>query len=271
MKENGTASSRGKSRTVIIIILSAAAAALLLCAVTNPLYTVFITDVAYSDTILPPIFFLLSKLLEAAFAALAASAALTVTAYSKTGGRKASLLFIPVAAVILFKHSLNLLVTLMLGGFDSYTSDDLIYTLLGAGTDIFIVFAAVAVAMPMTDALLCRNAALKKAYSTKGGKEYSLLDGLYPFDGFLALKNPVLAGAGVFSLGIFLSLAVSRIIYDISYGAPESAAGYIDIAAGYLTDILTGAAVYTAVYFILKAALPRVLPADELSLGDGSA
>ena len=270
MKENGTASSRGKSRTVIIIILSAAAAALLLCAVTNPLYTVFITDVAYSDTILPPIFFLLSKLLEAAFAALAASAALTVTAYSKTGGRKASLLFIPVAAVILFKHSLNLLVTLMLGGFDSYTSDDLSYTLLGAGTDIFIVFAA-AVAMPMTDALLCRNAALKKAYSTKGGKEYSLLDGLYPFDGFLALKNPVLAGAGVFSLGIFLSLAVSRIIYDISYGAPESAAGYIDIAAGYLTDILTGAAVYTAVYFILKAALPRVLPADELSLGDGSA
>ena len=81
----------------------------------------------------------------------------------------------------------------------------------------------------------------------------------------------MLAGAGVFSLGIFLSLAVSRIIYDISYGAPESAAGYVDIAAGYLTDILTGAAVFTAIYFILKAALPRVLPADELRRDGGRA
>ncbi len=271
MKKNATASAPGKSRTVIIIILSAAAAAVLLCAVTNPLYTVFVTDVAYSDTVLSPLFFLLSKLLEAAFAALVASAALAVTAYSKTGGSKAALLFIPAAAVILFKHSLNLLVTLLLGGFDSYTPDDLVYTLLGAGTDLFIVCAAVAVAMPMTDALLRKNAALKKAYATAGGKKFSLLDGLYPFDGFPALKDPVLAGAGVFSLGIFLSLAVSRIIYDISYGAPESAAGYVDIAAGYLTDILTGAAVFTAIYFILKAALPRVLPADELRRDGGSA
>ncbi|MBO4790773.1 MAG: hypothetical protein J5592_00675 [Clostridia bacterium] len=247
---------RVNTRPMIILCIASAAAAALLSCVINPLYIVFTSDIVYLQTILPTLFGILSDLFDnmisAVLIAVAAAAAYLFRSAGDGQSKKRTAgiryLILP-CGIIFLKSLLNFLATLVLQGFVTFETADLVFTLVNCATEWLILAVAFIVSSALTRARLERTSRLARAYATQGRDYPGERAEVYPFRGFFSVKNPVLSGILWASLTLLLPLVISRLIYDISLGAPADIDEAAAIPIGYLSDLFWSFLVYTAGFF----------------------
>ena len=79
---------------------------------------------------------------------------------------------------------------------------------------------------------------------------------LYPFEKVYSNENPLQVCALKIAILLSGEKILSRIIFDLYYGAPTSILDLLIMIIYYLFDILLGVLAYTAIYFLLSFLLP---------------
>ena len=243
--------SRSYDKSVIraFILLIAALICAILCAfVFAPLEMATVTNILYKDSLIPAICYYLRKILEAVSLFLLFGL-VAFSEYFWYNNKPCKNAFLALAGTVAcFKWILNFLASAVFSGVVNFARE-LFVTLIYALLDVALI-AVVYVA----GALLCkkhyeRAESLKKAKRRLSGIEYSERAEVYPFNGFLSFKNPILFPALIGSAVYTAFLLISRIFYDVSYGAPSGTAEVFSIIFGYAGDLLTGALCYVLCYF----------------------
>ena len=81
----------------------------------------------------------------------------------------------------------------------------------------------------------------------------------FDFSGVLQLSNPVLKCTLLVSLMLMVCRLLSRFLYDVNYGAPQSRADLIGMIVYYFGDVLSGIVGYFLVFLIIS----RIYLKDE--------
>jgi hypothetical protein len=243
--------SRSYDKSVIraFIILIAATLCAVLCAfVFAPLEMSTVTNILYKDSPIPALCYYLRKFLEAVSMFLLFGL-VAFSEYFWHGNKPCKNAFLALAGVVAcLKWMLNFIASAVFSGVVNFTRE-LFVTLIYALLDIALIAVVYVAATIMCKKHYERAESMKKAKRRISGIEYNERAEVYPFISFLSLKNPIqfpaLIGAAVYTA----FLLISRMLYDVSFGAPSGASEVFSIIFGYAGDILTGALCYVLCYF----------------------
>ena len=243
--------SRSYDKSVIraFILLFAALLCVILCTfVFAPLEMATVTNILYKDSPIPALYYYLRKILETVYLFLLFSV-VAFAEYFWHGNKPCRNAFIAIVGTIAcFRWILNFIASAVFSGVVNFGKEILV-TLAYALLDIALIAVVYVAALVFCKKHYERAESLKKAKRRLSGIEYNERAEVYPFNSFLSLKNPVLTpfliGAAVYTA----FLLISRIFYDVSFGAPSGIAEVFSIIFGYAGDILTGALCYVLCYF----------------------
>lgn len=234
-------------RAFIILIISTLCA--VLCTfVIAPLEMATITNVLYKDSPIPAIFHHLRKIFESLslfflFGLVAFSEYLW---YNNKPRRNA---FIALAGTVAcLKWILNFVASAVFSGIVNFARE-LGVTLSYALLDIALIAVVYAVGAKLCKTHYTRAELLKKAGRRISGIEYDERAEVYPFNNFFCLFNPVLFPSFIGSAVYTVLLLISRLVYDIFWGAPTGALEVLSMIFGYAGDIVTGLLCYVICYF----------------------
>ncbi len=245
-----------KQNTIILphlpILIIALILAVLTSCILSPVYTQIDNDITLMHTVLPTILDALIILFESLYIALLCAVA-TYSVYGiRKGTESLSLSIISVVSVIFLKHALNLTVSTIIDGYIDVIFD-IPVTLMLFAADLLLVAVVALVADNKFKKHFSHAKKIAKAAKHLNTVEYSELGAIYPFEGFLNLKNamlvPIFTGAVISTSMLILQRLYADIIV---IGAPQSIYEIIEIVVFYTFDILVGLASYTASYFAAK-------------------
>ena len=227
------------------MILTTAIIFALLSCVFMPLYVSSSSNVIMSVTAIPEIIKAASDLFEIVAFALCYSI-IIFAAMTYSTKKAVSLSVIYVSACVL-RRVIDLLITFILNSY--IASDDILsvvfYLLMETAQVAFVLLVAIHVAKNYQ----MRRAELKKAARHLGSpvKVYAI-----DFDKVYSGSNPM--HRIMLSAGVMLSIIriLSRIRYDIFYGAPTSTAEIITMVVYYLFDIFVCIGFYAISWFVLS-------------------
>ncbi len=102
--------------------------------------------------------------------------------------------------------------------------------------------------------------------SLDSGKTVDLSDKklILPFSKFIDWYNPLLRSALKSSLLILLIKIITRIINDVTYGAPTSAGEVLLMVVYYLSDVVYGAVAYGIIVLTMVVLYEKLKKKDEL-------
>ena len=197
-------------------------------AVCTPVYHVLNSDILISDTVFPLLWDTLMQILNYLF--YWGAFAIVLYAIFRLGIKNCiSFLGIYVGTVF-FRYFSNLLAGFLTNGFplmDRFLSDDLPYLILDIVLDLLLmgVFVWILIAVQ------------RRNTTARNRKRGEFLLSNLPFVKLFDLKNPVQLAAFLGALIPSAVLLISRVIFDISYGAPTGIVDLLWMAVYYVSDI----------------------------------
>jgi len=250
--------------------LIAAIATVILCCALEPLYISLVSDIVYASGILPVIVGIVIDIFEYAITALLLATA-CASVYIETvdiapAPKIAKYLHFVILSVPVLKGILSVIVTLIMSG--EITWEDIRATLLTVIVDILIHILAVFICRHFSVQHIKRRLAVKKASATLNIPYTGDHDGAYPFKKFIDFKNPTLSGLVWACIAILGTLVISRLIYDINIGAPESVDELIEIPLGYLEDVFWAFLTYTGCFFIAGKFIKKSIELEENNINE---
>lgn len=245
-KHNKTAG--GVSPHLHILLLSTLLAVLTSCLL-SPIYTQIENDITFMYTVLPIVLNYVIILFETLYLSLL-FAVVSYVVYGIHKGQenvKSNIVYIITVAVL--KHTLNLAVSSII---DSYVdvAFDIPVTLLLLLADTLTLAVVWLIANYKCKKHFAHAKKMQKASKYLNTVEYNESAAIYPFNGFLDLKNPIIFPVFIGSLISVSVLIIQRLYADfIVLGVPNSFYEVIEIILAYLIDILLGLAGYAAACF----------------------
>lgn len=228
------------------------AAAILSSCFVSPIYIQISNDILYADSILPDIMGYAVNLLDIIFASAQYAAVIISFLLFPAASYRRAVRLICVGATITYRV-LNQAVDSITDGSDFLAELNvmLVYIVLETLEFYAVVFVS---------SLFCREAVkrfsmLRTASRRLGDLSYDWTTEILPYHGIVSKNDPVQMTAMI-SAAIFMFLKiVSRLIYDINYGAPDNASQIIQMIIGYTSDVIGGILIYAFVllfcaYFI---------------------
>lgn len=219
-------------------ILSALILFSIYCFILCPIFTYVCNDIIYLNTLLPYILELLIELVDlAAYAVIFAIIIYSVFRFSLRNSRRFIIIFC-VSAIL--KYTANLGVTYLFE--KSIESSDI------SSIIIYFIFDA-AIVLIMT---LITNSIIKNFYqqASKNRAHSAKLSSVFPFERFFASDNPLQASALASGIVLGITKILSRIIYDLYIGFPQSLIDGMWMAVYYLSDLLKILIVYVISMFV---------------------
>jgi hypothetical protein len=179
---------------------------------------------------------------------------ISLTVYSvyrfTLGGNKA-ILAISLAGTLV-RYSIDTIVNLFS---DALTSVSLLATVIYTLIDFVIIFVTAIISENLITTRLESDRIQAKA-SRALDLEYE--EKVYlPFPSLLDLKNPVLLSAFIGSACSTAIQIISRIRYDVIFGAPQSITDGIGMVLAYLGDVVLGVVTFLAIAFLLLSYIPK--------------
>lgn len=245
-----------------LILLAALCAALLCSLLISPLYISTANDIAFSESPLPMILWVLNSFLETLYFSMLA--ALVVCAvYSSVLGKDRAFcrIFGLCAAVILIKYVVNILSALLFDG--KYDWQELLISLLPPVLDILILLCVMLLSRRFCASFASYAADIRRAGKYVREADVDSMTSVYPFPSFLTRKNPILLSLLCFACILGVIALLQRAYNDIVYGAPTSAAEVIEMVFAYLSDLLSALIAYTIAYFTALLYFSKKIKADK--------
>ncbi len=220
------------------------------------------TDIVLYASVLPEILAILIELTEILLYAFAFSLLIGTTFLGNSLRSFLGLGWI-LSGACLFRRLCDLAVILIV--FSELGYEDIIESVTYLLLDLILIWAILWLIRWRYSGYVKKAA---KAYSGKAlfAEEMTIptsLSDLYPFKRIYSPKNPVQCCALI--IGIIRSAAkvISRIIYDIDYGAPEDFGEVITMAIYYCSDILIGVIFYATAILILGKWFRKVSESNQ--------
>ena len=214
-----------RKRLRLCVILTTLVLFGLSCFLISPLYVSLSSNIVYSDSLITDLINLVNNIFYIAVYAICFSAFI-YSVYKCTARRSVSLVIVYCVAVLL-RYLANIVVQTFTDGVAPML-EDLYPTLLAYIFDLIIAFAV----------LLIAHLCIKKTHTAKTGRSY------LPFDKLYTGSNP-LQKASLFTGVLLASIKVlTRVIYDIGYGAPTSIIDLLRMVVYYLSDVLICVVIY---------------------------
>ena len=253
MKNSDT---KGTPRLGLIMTLTCVIIFSLVTFLLTPVYVYVASDIVTSVTVIPDILEILLDLADiAAFAVCYSLIIYSATLRPSSVTYKLCGIYI---ASSLIRRAASLLITYLYDGY--IFSDDIFSVLLYFLLETVQVAAVAMIASSVAKKYYIRSAQIKKAARITG--DFLKAENI-DFDRVYAYGNPLLNSA--LKVGIILSAIkiISRVIYDISYGAPSGIAEVLTMTVYYLSDIFVCVIFYALAWLILSK-----LYANDSSLKD---
>ncbi len=209
--------------------------ALFYAAVCTPLYQILVSDVLWSETPLPLLLDLVMTLANYAFYWIA----FAYTAYliCRFGLREAVPMIAVYAGTTVFLYSANLLAGYLIGfsAWEDFVGDELPYLLLN------IFFNLVLMSLAVLFAAL---------YERKQNAEKTKLTDVLPFSSLFSFEKGMPRLSWLIACVPAAAQLLSRIRYDISYGAPRGWLDLLWMVVYYCSDLLSVLLGYLATVWI---------------------
>ena len=167
------------------------------------------------------------------------AAAYSVFKFSLVGSVRIIIIY---CVAVFLKYAANLGITLIFDG--KVSAETVVYVLAYFALDSIILLAIALITASTFKKYNERRAITKKANNAIGKATLSVEEELFGGNRLFVLSNPLHRSA-LFT-GIILSAIkiVSRILFDIAYGAPKTLSDALWMIAYYISDILIAIIVY---------------------------
>ncbi|MBQ9086208.1 MAG: hypothetical protein IJY47_03375 [Clostridia bacterium] len=208
------------------------------------------TDIVLYASVLPDAVKILIDLTEIAIYAICFSILLFSAFHVHEGAPGLSLVWIFLSAV-LFRRACDLLgVWLLYGSLDSL---DLTYAIVYVLLDTALTLAAFFLARSKANRYYKKMALTAKANLLfKDASPKLSVDALYPFRKIVDIKNHLQAHVAALSVILAVIKVITRILYDVDYGAPADFAEVMIMAVYYLSDLFLAVIFYVLSILVLN-------------------
>lgn len=215
----------------------------------SPIYMQVGNDVVYMYTVLPIILNYAILLFETMYLALI-FAGVAYSAYAINDGteKKIPNIVYPLALVFI-KHALNLLVSSIIDSYIDVTFD-LPVTIMLMCVDALIIAVVWIIANRNSKLHFARVKKIMKAAKYLDTVDYDESLEIFPFGGFLNLRNPIIIAIISGAIITTCSMILQRLYADIFVlGAPGTFFEVAEMFIAYIMDILLGLAGYATSYY----------------------
>lgn len=236
-----------KSPHLSIYIISLLLIVLTSC-VLSPIYMQIGNDVVYMYTFLPIILDYAILLFETMYLALI-FAGVAYSAYAINNGTEKKIPNIVYPLSLIFvKHALNLLVSSIIDSYIDITFD-LPVTFILMCVDALIIAVVWIIANHKSILHFTKVKKIMKAAKYLDTAEYDNALDIFPFNGFINLKNPIIFAIFIGAIISTGSMIIQRLYADIFVlGVPGSIFEIAEMFIAYIFDLLLGLAGYTTSY-----------------------
>ncbi len=238
--DNMLNSNKTRKRLSRTLIISAAILFSLISFVLSPLYTYTCSDVLYAVTALPEIIEIVIDITEVvAYAVCFATIIYSIFKFSLGSSVK---LMVTYCAAVFLKYTANLIISFIWDG--AVSTPDFVYVFVYFALDAVILLTIVAFSSSFIRKYHEKRTVTKKSNNTLGKATPSIQEELFDGKKIFILSNPLHRSA--LAAGIVLSAIkiVTRILFDISLGAPTSVSDTLWMITYYVSDILIAIIVY---------------------------
>lgn len=222
-----------------------------------PLYATLEADAAYKGSLITVIIKYVQDFLD--LCAFSVSYALIIFSTLLLSSRFTALTVIFYSAVYILQIPLKLLMNIAVYGTLGTSSDiiiDLIYLGIYFGLQMLQLLLVYVFARVDSDKFKCYAASVLSAKKTTGIKK------ILPFSKFVDWNNPLLRSTMKMSLLVLGIKIASRIVNDISYGAPKSIGEALIMLVYYFSDLIYGVVAYVAAAFTISAFYDKIKKKD---------
>ena len=235
-----------------------------------PIYATLEADVAYSGSLLT----IVIKYLQDFFDLLAFSSAYALIIFSALllDGKRSRFIALFYAITYLLVIPVKMLMNVVIYGSLGSTSQiiiDVIY--LGVYFVLYLIQLLVVYIFAATDSsrYISSLEALRASKRDKARQRAENIGSVLPFSKFFDWYNPLQRSAIKMSVLITAIKVGTRIINDVSVGAPESFGEVMIMVVYYLSDFIYGAVAYIVAIFVISLFLERLKKKDgDLSPSD---
>ena len=235
-----------------------------------PIYATLEADVVYSGSLLT----IVIKYLQDFFDLFAFSSAYALIIFSALllDGKRSRFIAIFYALTYLFIIPVKMLMNVVIYGSLGSTSQiiiDVIY--LGVYFVLYLIQLLVVYIFAATDSsrYISSLEALRASKRDKARQRAENIGSVLPFSKFFDWYNPLQRSAIKMSVLITAIKVGTRIINDVSVGAPESFGEVMIMVVYYLSDFIYGAVAYIVAIFVISLFLERLKKKDgDLSPSD---
>ena len=235
-----------------------------------PIYATLEADVAYSGSLLT----IVIKYLQDFFDLLAFSSAYALIIFSALllDGKRSRFIALFYAITYLLVIPVKMLMNVVIYGSLGSTSQiiiDVIY--LGVYFVLYLIQLLVVYIFAATDSsrYISSLEALRASKRDKARQRAENIGSVLPFSKFIDWYNPLQRSAIKMSVLITAIKVGTRIINDVSVGAPESFGEVMIMVVYYLSDFIYGAVAYIVAIFVISLFLERLKKKDgDLSPSD---
>ena len=235
-----------------------------------PIYATLEADVAYSGSLLT----IVIKYLQDFFDLFAFSSAYALIIFSALllDGKRSRFIALFYAITYLLVIPVKMLMNVVIYGSLGSTSQiiiDVIY--LGVYFVLYLIQLLVVYIFAATDSsrYISSLEALRASKRDKARQRAENIGSVLPFSKFIDWYNPLQRSAIKMSVLITVIKVGTRIINDISVGAPESFGEVMIMVVYYLSDFIYGAVAYIVAIFVISLFFERLKKKDgDLSPSD---
>lgn len=235
-----------------------------------PIYATLEADVAYSGSLLT----IVIKYLQDFFDLLAFSSAYALIIFSALllDGKRSRFIALFYAITYLLVIPVKMLMNVVIYGSLGSTSQiiiDVIY--LGVYFVLYLIQLLVVYIFAATDSsrYISSLEALRASKRDKARQRAENIGSVLPFSKFIDWYNPLQRSAIKMSALITAIKVGTRIINDVSVGAPESFGEIMIMVVYYLSDLIYGAVAYIVAIFVISLFFERLKKKDgDLSPSD---
>lgn len=237
-----------EKRLLLTVILTAGILDNLSVLVFSPLYVITSNDIIYATTVIPELIYLVIEVCNIAVYAICHSA--VIYSVYRLSFRRTGIVAMTYCAVTFLKYTGNLFVTLAFN--KTIDVSDIAYVLLYFAADMLQLVIVILISCALMRSFYRRLSVIEKTGAILGKEKTTKREQIFPFGKFFDRSNP-LQKASLY-MGILLSVIkiLTRIWYDLYYGAPGSATDFIWMIVYYLSDILTGFIAYLVSLLVLS-------------------
>lgn len=237
---NTTISNITKKRLLRTLIVTTAILFSLSCFVLSPLYTYMCADILFAATAMPEIIEIIIDITDIVTYALCfATIVYSIFKFSLKGSVS---MLVSYGIAVFLKYSANLVVTFIFDG--SVSPSSAVYVLLYFALDMIILLTVALSTASIFRKYNEKRNITKKANNALGKATPSIEEELFGGNKLFVRANPLHRSALLTGIVLSAIKIVTRILFDIAYGAPTTLADALWMIAYYVSDILIAVIVY---------------------------